>query len=136
MKVSVRTTLPCSIDTAWEALHTPAVFRRVSAPFTTFRTGPQEDLPEGFSPDTSYPVTVMAMGLIPIGRQTIYLTDHVEDWATRSVVDSGRGESGPSQRFDTGGTKCRSLLGKTAGSTSPISSLPRQGYSRLSHGWD
>ena len=94
MKVSVRTTLPCSIDAAWEALHTPAVFRRVSAPFTTFRTAPNEDLPERFSTDTSYPVTVLAMGLLPIGRQTIYLTDHVDGWSSRTVVDSGRGESG------------------------------------------
>jgi len=95
MKVSVRTTLPCSIDAAWEALHTPAVFRRVSAPFTTFRTEPGEDLPERFLTGTSYPVTVMAMGLIPIGQQTIYLTDQVDEWSSRTVVDSGRGESGP-----------------------------------------
>jgi SAM-dependent methyltransferase len=94
MKVSVRTSLPCSIDAAWEALHTPGIFRQVSAPFTTFRTEPGEDLPERFSTGTDYPVTGMAMGLIPIGRQTIYLTDHVSDWAHRSVVDSGRGESG------------------------------------------
>jgi SAM-dependent methyltransferase len=94
MKVSVRTTLPCSIDAAWEALHTPAVFRRVSAPFTKFRTAPNEDLPERFLTVTSYPVTVLAMGLLPIGRQTIYLTDHVDGWSSRTVVDSGRGESG------------------------------------------
>jgi SAM-dependent methyltransferase len=94
MKVSVRTTLDCSIDTAWEALHTPEIFRKVSAPFTTFHTEAGRDLPERFSTDTSYPVTVKAMGSIPMGRQTIHLTDQVEDWATRTVIDSGRGESG------------------------------------------
>ena len=94
MKVAVRTTLPCSIDAAWEALHTPDIFREVSAPFTKFRTDAGSSLPPRFTTEADYPVTVMAMGLIPIGRQTINLTDHVSDWAHRSVVDSGRGESG------------------------------------------
>ena len=95
MKVSTKATLECSIDAAWEALHTPAVFRKVSAPFTTFRTDPGQDLPSRFETDSDYPVTVMAAGVAPLGRQTIHLVDEVRSWSERTVEDCGRGESGP-----------------------------------------
>jgi SAM-dependent methyltransferase len=95
MKVSTRATLNCSIDSAWDALHTPAVFREVSAPFTSFRTDPGAELPERFDIDTDYPVTVMALAVMPLGRQTIHLVDEVRSWADRTVEDCGRGESGP-----------------------------------------
>jgi SAM-dependent methyltransferase len=95
MKVSTRATLNCSIDSAWDALHTPAVFRTVSAPFTSFRTEPGTELPEHFDINTDYPVTVMALGVMPLGRQTIHLVDEVRSWADRTVEDCGRGESGP-----------------------------------------
>lgn len=94
MKVSVSTTLPVDIDTAWDMLHTPAVFRRVSAPFTVFRNTPSNPLPERFSPDTDYSVSVLAGGLVPLGTQIIRLEDSVESWKTRSTVDVGRGASG------------------------------------------
>lgn len=88
------TTLPCSIDAAWEALHTPGVFRRVSTPFTVFRTPPSSPLPPRFHPGTDYEVRVFAGGLIPLGRQTIHLVDTYTNWATRSTVDQGHGDSG------------------------------------------
>jgi len=95
MKVSTKATLECSIDAAWEALHTPEVFRNVSAPFTSFRTDPGQELPPRFETNTDYPVTVMAAGIVPIGRQTIHLVDEPNSWAERTVEDCGRGESGP-----------------------------------------
>lgn len=93
VRVRVSTTLACSIDAAWEALHTPGVFTRVSAPFTRFRPV-DSALPERFDTDTDYRVTVLAFGLIPIGRQTIRLVDQVDHWATRSTTDVGHGDSG------------------------------------------
>ena len=94
MKISTRATLECSIDSAWEALHTPDIFRRVSAPFTVFRTTTDSPLPDRFDTGVDYQVTVMAGGIIPLGRQVIHLSDQITDWTKRTVTDSGRGVSG------------------------------------------
>ena len=87
--------LRAAIDNAWDALHTPEVFRSVSAPFTVFRTPASAPLPDRFSPDTDYEVTVWAMGIAPLGRQIIHLQDEVTGWHQRTVTDVGRGVSGP-----------------------------------------
>lgn len=94
MKISTRATLHCSIDSAWEALHNPEIFKAVSAPFTVFKDNPDSPLPKHFAPDTDYSVSVRAGGIVPLGDQTIHLVDEVTDWAQRSVTDTGRGTSG------------------------------------------
>ena len=94
MKITASTTLPVDIDTAWEMLHTPAVFRSVSAPFTIFREKPDHPLPERFLPDTDYTVKVFAGGLIPLGTQIIRLEDSVESPDRRHTTDVGHGMSG------------------------------------------
>jgi len=94
MKISTQTTLSCSIDSAWDALHNPAIFRAVSAPFTVFVENPSAPLPERFAPATDYQVSVKAGGIVPLGEQTIHLVDEVSDWSQRSVTDTGHGTSG------------------------------------------
>lgn len=88
------TTLPVDIDTAWEMLHTPAVFRSVSSPFTVFREKPDQPLPKRFTPDTDYTVSVFAGGIIPLGEQIIRLEDSVTSPDQRHTTDVGRGVSG------------------------------------------
>ena len=87
-------TLPVDIDTAWEMLHTPAVFKQVSAPFTVFRDSPSNPLPDRFAPDTDYTVSVFAGGIIPLGTQIIHLEDTLTSAEHRHTVDVGRGVSG------------------------------------------
>lgn len=94
MRITASTTLPVDIDTAWEMLHTPAVFRSVSAPFTIFREKTDHPLPERFLPDTDYTVTVFAGGIIPLGTQIIRLEDSVESPDRRHTTDVGHGVSG------------------------------------------
>jgi hypothetical protein len=94
VKVTVSTTLPVTFETAWEMLHTPAVFRSVSAPFTIFRERPGQPLPPRFLPDTDYTVSVFAGGIVPLGTQIIRLEDTVTSPHSRSTVDVGRGVSG------------------------------------------
>ncbi len=94
VKVTASTTLPVDIDTAWDMLHAPAVFRAVSAPFTIFREKPGHPLPERFSPDTDYTVSVFAGGVVPLGTQIIHLEDSVTSWRQRHTVDVGRGVTG------------------------------------------
>ena len=99
MKIRTQATLPASIDSVWDALHTPAVFTAVSAPFTLFGTTGAKGLPERFESDRDYEFTASAFGLIPMGTQIIHLVDEVTSWASRKVTDLGRGVSGPLASF-------------------------------------
>lgn len=99
MKIRTSAILPASIDSVWEALHTPAVFTAVSAPFTVFGTKDVTGLPPRFSSERDYEVIVSAFGLIPMGNQIIHLVDEVTSWKTRRVTDQGRGVSGPLSLF-------------------------------------
>lgn len=94
MRITASTTLPVDIDTAWEMLHTPAVFKSVSSPFTIFRENPGHPLPHRFLPDTDYTVKVFAGGIIPLGTQIIRLEDSVESPDRRHTTDVGYGMSG------------------------------------------
>jgi len=94
VKVTVSAVLPVDIDTAWEMLHAPAVFRAVSSPFTIFREHPEHPLPKRFSPDTDYTVSVLAGGIIPLGKQIIRLEDTVWSPDHRQTTDVGHGLSG------------------------------------------
>jgi hypothetical protein len=94
VKITASATLPVDIDTAWDLLHTPAVFRAVSAPFTIFRESPDHPLPDRFLPDTDYSVLVYAGGCVPLGTQIIRLEDTVESFDRRHTTDVGHGVSG------------------------------------------
>jgi hypothetical protein len=94
VKITASATLPVDIDTAWEMLHTPKVFKAVSSPFTIFREKPGHALPNRFSPDTDYTVRVLAGGVIPLGEQIIRLEDSVESPDRRHTTDVGHGVSG------------------------------------------
>jgi hypothetical protein len=94
VKVTVSAVLPVDIDTAWEMLHTPAVFKAVSSPFTIFREHPEHPLPKRFSPDTDYTVSIFAGGIIPMGTQIIRLEDTMESLDRRHTTDVGHGVSG------------------------------------------
>lgn len=94
VKIRTRAHLAASIDSVYDALHTPAIFRAVSAPFTVFRTPSGEALPDRFEPGADYEVSVSALGVIPMGRQIIHLVDQADAWDQRSVTDTGRGLSG------------------------------------------
>lgn len=93
MKIRAHRVLPCSIDTAWDALHTPSVFRYASWPLSVFRSAGR-DLPERFRPETEYEVRVFALGVVPLGRQCIILTEVNPAGSPRSVIDAGHGISG------------------------------------------
>lgn len=99
MKIRTQATLPASIDSVWDSLHTPSVFTAVSAPFTVFGTKGPHGLPERFESGCDYEVIASAFGLIPMGRQIIHLVDDVASWASRKVTDQGRGISGPLASF-------------------------------------
>ena len=97
MRVLLKLVLDCPPDAAWHALRDPAVFRAVSAPFTTFTADPG-----GFPTEWSegeHRVRAKAFGLFPIGEQSIRLTfqersDFLDAGDVRIVRDDGEGLSG------------------------------------------
>ena len=97
MRVLLKTILDCTPDAAWRALRDPAVFRAVSAPFTTFTAEPG-GFPALWS-EGEYRVRVKAFGLIPLGEQDIRLSFHerpdfLDAGDVRIVRDDGGGASG------------------------------------------
>jgi len=113
-------------------LHTPAVFRKVSAPFTVFREKPESPLPDRFQPDTDYEVDVWAGGVFSLGQQVIRLGEDVQSWAKRTTTDTGKGVSGMLRAFDNwnhrmsleampdGTTVFRDRLSVSAGWLTPV----------------
>jgi len=93
MKISRSTTLPCTVNDAWEALHDPAVFQQVSQPFLRFTPVSPETFPLRFANKGHYLVKATACGLLPMGEQEINpVTRIVGD--QRIFRDNGRGVRG------------------------------------------
>ena len=85
-------TLRCSPDAAWRALSSPAVFRAVSAPFTTFTSRELNGFPAHWTPG-EHRVSAFAFGVVPVGEQSIDVSFEERDGA-RIFHDDGGGLSG------------------------------------------
>jgi hypothetical protein len=85
-------TLDCAPAAAWRALTSPAAFRAVSAPFTSFTSRDLNGFPEHWPPG-EHRVSVFAFGVVPIGEQLIDVSFE-ERGDIRIFHDDGRGLSG------------------------------------------
>lgn len=99
MRVHLDLLLDCPADAAWEALHSPAVFRAVSGPWTTAESLEPEGFPERW-PGGDHRVRLRLLGVLPMGEQVIRLRDEVVDDAVlgtgaRVVHDEGGPVRGP-----------------------------------------
>ena len=93
MHVMLKLELDCTPDAAWAALRRPAVFRAVSAPFTTFTSLDPEGFPDRWSVG-DHRVLAKAFGLFPMGEQSIDISYPQRSDGIRVVRDSGGGISG------------------------------------------
>ncbi|MFT6973118.1 MAG: SAM-dependent methyltransferase [Pontimonas sp.] len=93
MKISRTTTLACSVNEAWDAVHNPDVFRAVSVPFLRFLPIRPSTFPPRWVSGESYLVQGLALGLIPLGTQEINPVTSAEGM-TKTFRDRGRGTSG------------------------------------------
>jgi hypothetical protein len=98
MRVTLDLVLDCSPEVAWEAVHSPAVFRAVSGPLTRVESLEPGGFPERWS-GGEHRVRLSLLGLLPMGEQVIRLADEsrmLSDGSTeRMVHDSGGPVSGP-----------------------------------------
>lgn len=99
MRVHLDLLLDCPADAAWEALHSPAVFRAVSRPWTTAESLEAGGFPERW-PGGDHRVRLRLLGVLPMGEQVIRLRDETVDDAVlgasaRVVHDEGGPVRGP-----------------------------------------
>ena len=88
MRVRLDLLLDCSADAAWEAVHSPAVFRAVSGPLTTADSLEPGGFPERWA-GTEHRVRLRLLGVLPMGSQLIRLRDETLPNGTRVVHDEG-----------------------------------------------
>jgi hypothetical protein len=93
MHVMLKQVLDCDPDAAWRALRNPEVLRSVAAPLLTLSSDEPHGFPERWT-EGEHPVTVRALGLVPIGEQVIDLT-FTRKGDARLVHDTGEPTSGP-----------------------------------------
>lgn len=94
VRILLKLILDCPPDAAWNAIRSPEIFRAVSFPFTTFRSLEPGGFPQSW-PEGEHPVLAKAFGVVAIGEQVIDISFPKRRDAVRSVLDTGRGLSGP-----------------------------------------
>lgn len=94
MRILLKLVLDCEPDAAWNAIRSPDVFRAVSFPLTTFESLEPGGFPQTW-PEGAHRVLVRAFGLVPVGQQTIDVAFTERADGIRTVVDTGRGLTGP-----------------------------------------
>lgn len=94
MRILLKLELDCAADAAWRAIRSPAVFRAVSSPFTTFESLEPGGFPNSWS-EGMHLLRARAFGVAVIGEQTIDLAFAERPDGVRTVRDTGRGLSGP-----------------------------------------
>jgi len=88
MRVRLDLTLDCPPDAAWEAVHSPDVFRAVSGPVTTAESLEPGGFPQRWA-NTEHRVRLRVFGIVPMGTQLIRLRDEALADGTRVVHDEG-----------------------------------------------
>ncbi len=91
--VRLNLTLRCTEDAAWRALRQPAGLIAISAPLLRVRC--VDTQPDVWPQDTPVLIRLKLLGLIPMGSQTVRITETIEPDGSRSVTDSGSPVSGP-----------------------------------------
>lgn len=98
MRVTLDLVLDCPPDAAWEAVHSPAVFRAVSGPWTRAESLEPGGFPERW-PGGRHRVRLSLLGLLPMGEQVIDLSDETrmlrDGQVARIVHDRGGPVAGP-----------------------------------------
>ncbi len=96
MQVLMVFEVACTPDVAWRALHSPAVVADLYGPLLQLKA--DAELPEQWRSGEEAAVGMSVLGVVPMGRQTIRITDREVDLdgtTVRVMRDSGRPLSGP-----------------------------------------
>lgn len=110
MRVQLRIHLPVSADELWQAVRTPAVFQAVSSPLLRMTNLEPSELPALWSGGGPHLIAIDALGILPMGSQTIDVSFAERPDGTRIMTDAGQPKSGALTAI----TKWRHRLAVTA----------------------
>jgi hypothetical protein len=94
VKIFLRLTLDCSIDSAWAALADPKIFAAVSAPLMRFKSLEPGGFPEKWTAQGPHLVAIKLFGVMPMGKQTIDTTFTQRPGGVKMMIDSGSPQAG------------------------------------------
>jgi len=101
MRILQKFQIACDPDAAWRALHSPQALAELYGPLLEVR--PLSDAPTSWEPGQDAAVSLTALGLVPLGRQLIAVSDrYVESSGGRVRIlrDSGTPLTGPLATLD------------------------------------
>lgn len=94
MKVQLRLTLNAPADEVWEAIRTPAVFTQVSSPLLNMTSEQPAGFPKRWLGDGPHTIGIRALGILPMGTQSIDVSFETRPDGTRIMTDAGKALSG------------------------------------------
>lgn len=95
--------IDCDPDAAWRALHSPRAVAELYGPFLQLSPLEPDGLPTSMEAGTDMPVSMSALGLVPMGRQLIHVSERFvdeSDGPVRILRDSGIPLTGPLASLD------------------------------------
>lgn len=96
MRIRTQFAVACSADTAWDAVHSPAVAAGLYAPLLVM--SPERRFPDRFTTGDRVRVRLRLWGVVPLGSQRIVIEDSASEDGTaggRTMHDVGRPLTGP-----------------------------------------
>ncbi|MEU1971646.1 hypothetical protein ABZ477_08310 [Microbacterium sp. NPDC019599] len=103
MRVLLKLVIDCDADAAWRAVHSPRAVAELYGPLLDLDPLVPHGLPTSWSPGDDVPVQLSALGVVPMGRQLIHMSErHVDgpNGPVRIFRDSGIPLTGPLSSLD------------------------------------
>jgi hypothetical protein len=103
MRVLLKFVIDCDPDAAWRAVHSPRAVAELYGPLLDLDPLVPGGLPTSWSPGDDVPVQLSALGVVPMGRQLIHMSERVvegPDGPVRIFRDSGIPLTGPLSSLD------------------------------------
>ena len=104
MRVLLKFVIDCDADAAWRAVHSPRAVAELYGPLLDLDPLLPGSLPTSWSPGDDIPVQLTALGVVPMGRQLIHMSERFADESNgrvRIFRDSGIPLTGPLSSLDT-----------------------------------
>lgn len=103
MRVLLKLVIDCDADAAWRAVHSPRAVAELYGPLVDLAPLLPGGLPTAWAPGDDVPVQLSALGILPLGRQLIHMSERFSDGPDRPVRifrDSGIPLTGPLSSLD------------------------------------
>lgn len=103
MRVLLKLVIDCDADAAWRAVHSPRAVAELYGPLIDLDPLLPGSLPTSWSPGDDVPVQLSALGVVPMGRQLIHMSERFTDGPhgpVRIFRDSGIPLTGPLSSLD------------------------------------